>query len=271
MHITNEHVAQQHIEEFNHSLCKAIYDSLDTTCGRTIQTNGSLRDFWTADMLQAIDTRERYYRKWRKAYGLNKPRYWLKHQEACARLKRLIYQRRRETWNKFCHQMATGEYTKAIAKISKIRKNRTLKPTFSTLQRPKHSADTMATHLESIFSGDLLQGAETYEVASPTLPSDMECPFDVNLIEDTINHLPIKMAPGVDHLRNEMLRPIQHFLAPVLLELFRLCWRWSYTPQAWRIAQVVPIHKKGNPSDANNYRPINLTSVLRKILERCIE
>lgn len=271
MQTANKHVVQQHIEEYNQSLCKIIYDSLDITCGQIIQSKNPLRSFWTDDILQALDIREHYYRKWRKAYGLNKLRYWIKHQEACAQLKRLIHRRRRETWNKFCHQMATGEYTKAIAKISKIRKRRTLKPTFSTPQGPKHSADTMATHLETVFSGDLLQGAKTYEVASPILPFEAECPFDVNLVQNAINNLPIRKAPGIDHLRNEMLRPIQHLLAPVLLELFRLCWRWSYTPQAWRIAQVVPIHKKGNPSDANNYRPISLTSVLRKILERCIE
>ncbi|KAG0740357.1 hypothetical protein G6F32_016004 [Rhizopus arrhizus] len=85
--------------------------------------------------------------------------------------------------------MATGEYTKALAKISKIRKNRTLKPAFSTPEGAQHSADIMATHLESIYSGHLLSNVQTHEMTLPTLPSDEECPFDVDLIRDTINNL----------------------------------------------------------------------------------
>ncbi|CEG63786.1 hypothetical protein RMATCC62417_00873 [Rhizopus microsporus] len=167
--------------------------------------------------------------------------------------------------------MATGEYTKALAKISKIRKNHTLKPTFSTAEGAQNSADMMVTHLESIYSGDLLDIVQAHEVISPTLPSNEECPFDINLIQDAINHLPAKMAPGVDHLRIEMIKPIQHLLAPVLLILFQMCWACSYALLLWHIAQVVPIYKKGSPLDPGNYRPISLTTIFRKILERCIQ
>ena len=64
----------------------------------------------------------------------------------------------------------------------------------------------------------------------------------------------------MDHLRIEMLQPIQRLLAPILLLLFRMCWSWSYVPQSWHIAQVVPIYKKGSPSDPGNYCPISLTT-----------
>ncbi|KAG1627711.1 hypothetical protein G6F44_012118 [Rhizopus delemar] len=46
---------------------------------------------------------------------------------------------------------------------------------------------------------------------------------------------------------------------------------WSYTPQSWRVAQVVPIYKEGSTNESSNYRPISLTSIFRKILERCIQ
>lgn len=56
-------------------------------------------------------------------------------------------------------------------------------------------------------------------------------------------------------------------LVKLLVLLFTLCWQWSYVPPLWRHAQVVPIFKKGDPSLPSNYRPISLTSVLRKLLE----
>lgn len=97
-----------------------------------------------------------------------------------------------------------------------------MKLVFSTTQGPKHSTDTMDTRLGSIFSDNLLQGNQIYEVASSTVPSNVERPFDVDLIENTIYHLPIKKTSGVDRLHNEMLKPIQRLIVPILLELFRL-------------------------------------------------
>jgi hypothetical protein len=48
-------------------------------------------------------------------------------------------------------------------------------------------------------------------------------PITAEDIQEAIRNLPTKKAPGMDHLRNEMLRPIQHLLTPLLLSLFRLC------------------------------------------------
>ncbi|KAF7726570.1 hypothetical protein EC973_008615 [Apophysomyces ossiformis] len=60
--------------------------------------------------------------KWRKAQGLNKLHCWLELQQARAIFRRLIHQQRRDSLNRFCDQMATGEYTKAIVRLSRIRK-----------------------------------------------------------------------------------------------------------------------------------------------------
>ncbi|KAG1169845.1 hypothetical protein G6F70_008094 [Rhizopus microsporus] len=64
---------------------------------------------------------------------------------------------------------------------------------------------------------------------------------------------------------------MQHLLTPVLLILFQMYWEWSYVPLPWHIAHVVLIYKKGSSSETGNYRPISLTTILRKILERCIQ
>ncbi|KAG1450577.1 hypothetical protein G6F55_009620 [Rhizopus delemar] len=246
--------ARDFIEKLNDDICQAVYISLDNICGRIGQQTDPLKDFWTAEMRQAYETKEYYFRK--------RPR---------ATLRRLIHQRHRENRRRFCHQMAIGEYTKAISKLSRIRKHRTLRPTFSTPQGPQHAVDMMASHLENIFSGQLLREVQRNNIHNPILPFEIECPITAEDIQETIRNLPTKKAPGVDHLRNEILQPIQHLLAPLLLSLFRLCWMWSYTSQSWRVAQVVPIYKKGSTNEPSNYRPISLTFIFRKVLERCIQ
>ncbi|KAG1141420.1 hypothetical protein G6F37_012820 [Rhizopus arrhizus] len=87
--------AVDYIEKLNNDIFQAIYTSLDDCCGRVSHSGDPLYDFWTDKMQEAYDYRELCYRKWRKAHGLNKFHYWLKHQETRAALRRLINQRRR--------------------------------------------------------------------------------------------------------------------------------------------------------------------------------
>ncbi len=41
-------------------------------------------------------------------------------------------------------------------------------------------------------------------------------------------------------------------------------------PELWSCANVVPLFKKGNKIDPTNYRPVSLTSIVCKIMERII-
>ncbi|KAG0750056.1 hypothetical protein G6F62_001503 [Rhizopus arrhizus] len=142
---------------------------------------------------------------------------------------------------------------------------------FSTPQGPQHTADIMASHLENIFSGQLLREVQRNNIYNTILSFEIEYSITAEDIQETIRKLPTKKAPGVDHLQNEMLQPIRHLLAPLFLLLFHLCCMRSYTPQSWCVAQVVPMYKEGSTDEPSNYRPISLTSIFRKILERCIQ
>ena len=53
--------------------------------------------------------------------------------------------------------------------------------------------------------------------------------------------------------------------------LFNNIYYSGNVPLEWKQANVVPIHKKGDKSDISNYRPISLTSLVAKIMERIIQ
>ncbi|CEG73599.1 hypothetical protein RMATCC62417_08949 [Rhizopus microsporus] len=255
--------AQRYIERINTSLLDALYKSLNAVCGKRETNSETLRskEFWTTEMMETFEMKELYYRKWRKANGLNCLKYWLLHQETKAKLRRLIIQRRKETWQLFCDKMKKGEYTKAIAKFSRIRKNRLLKPVFSTIDGPQKAADLMADHLMQTLSGTNYprNGHIPIPHCLSTCQSSQacfdltDCPFDLDEIKSRNDSTTFGY-----HIPNPPL------LIPVMLAMV------IYT-SIWRISQTVPIHKKGDPSDPSNYRPISLISVFRKILEKCIQ
>ena len=130
----------------------------------------------------------------------------------------------------------------------------------------------MASHLQAIYSGWPLQDMdEDHSLMYHSTPFSQDtCSILLDDVKDTLRQLPPKKTSGSDHIRQEMLAPLQPALAPILLFLFQVCWTWSYTPAGWRLAQIVPIYKKGDPTELGNYRPISLTSIFRKLLERSI-
>jgi len=54
------------------------------------------------------------------------------------------------------------------------------------------------------------------------------------------------------------------------LSLCSYVWLTREVPDDWRIANVTPIYKKGQKEDPGNYRPVSLTLVPGKIMERFI-
>ena len=56
-----------------------------------------------------------------------------------------------------------------------------------------------------------------------------------------------------------------------LLFILNASWTTGWCPQAWRTVTIVPFLKKEkDPQAVNSYRPIALTSTIRKLLERLI-
>ena len=80
-----------------------------------------------------------------------------------------------------------------------------------------------------------------------------------------INMLKRNKAAWSDLLVNEYFVEANDIIASHLVDLFNAILDSGYFPEKWTEGIIIPVFKKGNPDDANNYRGITLVSCLSKL------
>ena len=78
-------------------------------------------------------------------------------------------------------------------------------------------------------------------------------------------------AAGPDGIDGILLKNCAASFANPLTIMFNTSYVSGIIPEEWKLASVVPVHKKGEKDNVENYRPISLTSLVMKVFERCIQ
>ena len=73
-----------------------------------------------------------------------------------------------------------------------------------------------------------------------------------------------------DGLHPRVLRELVDVVAKPLSIILPQSWLTGDVLADWRLANVTPIFKKGQKDDPGSYRPISLTSMPGKVMERII-
>ena len=71
-------------------------------------------------------------------------------------------------------------------------------------------------------------------------------------------------------IRHLLKKSINCLLKP-LVDIFNQSIYTEEIPDIWKLANIMPIFKKGSKSELGNYRPVSLTSQICKIMERIIK
>ena len=85
-----------------------------------------------------------------------------------------------------------------------------------------------------------------------------------------INKLKSNLSSGPDGLPPLLFKQLKDSLAEPLSLVFTQLLSVSEVPGSWKSAIIVPVFKKGAVGDISNYRPISLTCVASKIMERIV-
>jgi len=94
--------------------------------------------------------------------------------------------------------------------------------------------------------------------------------FTANNVEAAIKRLKSNLSSGPDELPPLLFKKLGLVIAQPLAILYHQLFSVSFIPPEWKHAVITPVFKKGLSSSVSNYRPISLTCVTSKIMERII-
>ena len=99
----------------------------------------------------------------------------------------------------------------------------------------------------------------------PKIDEDFKLfPVSLKTILDSVKNLKNKSSSGTDLLSNTLLKASIHLLVEPLRLLFNLSLETGFVPSQITIAKVIPLHKEGEKTQFNNYRPIAVISTIGK-------
>ncbi|KAJ7400317.1 hypothetical protein BTVI_106713 [Pitangus sulphuratus] len=86
-------------------------------------------------------------------------------------------------------------------------------------------------------------------------------------VSDLLIHLDPHKSMGPDGIHPRVMRELVEKLNKPLSIIYHQSWLTGEVPDNWKLPNVMPIHKKDEKKDPENYRPVSLTSAPGKVLE----
>ena len=130
-------------------------------------------------------------------------------------------------------------------------------------------ADVLNRFFSSVFTDEDLNNIPEINKQTNAVLEDIE--FTENKIISMLKKMNSSKAPGPDNIHGKVLKECSEFIAHPLNLIFNKSMSEGKLPCQWKEAHVKPLFKKGKRSLPANYRPVSLTSLCCKLLERIIK
>ena len=133
----------------------------------------------------------------------------------------------------------------------------------------EETAGALNMYYHSVFTRD--EGT----TAPPAFPERTRESIDdifltTEMVKERLLELNPNKAAGPDQIESRLLKECAEEIAPTLHQIYRKSLDEAEVPRLWKEAEIVPIHKGGSKAVMANFRPVALTSVVCKVLERII-
>lgn len=275
------------IDDYNDSLSEVILNAaLESIPCRGVPKERVIVPWWNSDCDKAVKKRNLAFRTLRRNITQENVIYF---KQCRASARRTIKEAKKNCWRTFCgtlgpqtpakqvwariHRMS-GKVVKAtmpvlknkdIEAASSIEKANMCVKAFQEVHNSTSLGEEGLRNREDVLRAEGWQSNDTAEGNRP-----YNSFFSLKEVRSAI-HAGANTTPGQDRISYEMLKHLDDVVLEEILSLFNRIWEEGKLPEKWKHAVVIPILKPGkDPSAPSSYRPIALTAVLCKVMERMV-
>lgn len=240
------------------------------------------KSWWSKELEELKNKRERFYKIKRKTSKVEHVILWKKTR---AQFKRLAKKNKKEDWENFASSLNSDTPLNKVWNKMRHLKGKDpkriimLEANGTQYQDSKSIADLIGDTLAELslpqtYSRDFLEIKAAEEAKTlQTQNGNRETynkPFSKDELIRAISSSK-NTAPGPDEIHSVMLKNLPESGLDTLHGLYNSIWNEGYFPEEWLNSTIIPIAKPGkDPSNPSNYRPIALTSIMCKLMERMV-
>ena len=134
-------------------------------------------------------------------------------------------------------------------------------------------AEDLNGYFSSVFTIEDISSLPVADAKFQVAKSDYLGPLVVTpeLVAKKIKAMKDNKSLGVDGIPPKLLMETVEQISIPLARVFNLSLKEGVVPFEWKESNIIPLFKKGSRNKSENYRPVSLTSVICKLLERLIK
>ena len=224
--------------------------------------------------MKCIEQIKRKRRCWQRYIETREDSKWREYCKARNKVKKMTRQVRRNIERDIAKQAKTNpkrfwSYVKSKTKTRQGISQLQIPNNNTMTENDTEKAEVLLSHFSSVF---------TKEPVGP-IPGPKTQKYDVPLntmhiteeqILKKLRKIQTAKSPGPDQMHPKLIKELADVLAKPLSIIFNTSLQTRTLPASWKTANVSAIFKKGDNTNANNYRPISLTSIICRIMESII-
>ena len=126
-------------------------------------------------------------------------------------------------------------------------------------------ANLLQKQFSSVYTNEPLDEIPLIEKRTNKTVKDVN--ITAEMVKKKLKTLNINKSCGPDDIHPKLLFELADLICEPLSILLKLSLKSGKVPREWKLANVVPVFKKGSKSIPANYRPISLTCVMCRIME----
>ena len=222
------------------------------------------------DLKKSIEKKKDAWRKWKQTGGTREKEEYRKRVNETKKkvknkknaLERKVIQSRKTNPKSFYAYINSAKKTRG--KIGPLKNG-----DGELITEPREQAQILNNFYSSVFT----TGGECEDQRGEN--RERGCLDEIQITESkvmaAIEALKENSASGPDGIPPRVIKETKNELVKPLTILFQKSWDSGKIPDDWRLAEVTPIFKKGSKADPGNYRPVSLTNVIGKTMERIVK